>query len=87
LIHESSFDHYIPSFVEEFYDSFTNNDIDDHAHGIHINWRREKKVVTFQMISDLTRITLALGLNQIPMRVEKYMSLISENCRIDTHEG
>ena len=81
LIHEGSFDHYIPSLVAEFYDSFTNNDMDDHAHKIHINWRGERKCVTLQMISDLTEISLALGLNQILMRVEEYMSLMGENCR------
>jgi len=37
LIQKGSFDRYIPSLVEEFYDSFTNNDIDYHAQRIHIN--------------------------------------------------
>ena len=49
--------------VGPFYDSFTNNDIDDHAYRIHINWRGERKLVTLQMISDLTGIPLILGLN------------------------
>jgi len=33
----------------------------------------------------LTGIPLALGLNQIPMRVEEYMSLMGENCRMATY--
>jgi len=31
-----------------------------------------------QMIPDLTDIPLALGLNQIPIRVEEYMSLMGK---------
>ena len=70
LIHEGSTDHYISNLVEEFYSSFTNNDIDDHAHSIYINWIGEMKVVDLQLLSDLTGIPLTLGLNQIPIRVE-----------------
>ena len=79
LIHKGSFEHCIPSLVEEFYNNFTNNDIDDHAHRIYINCRGERKVFNLQLLSDLTRIPLALGLNQISMRVEEYMSLMGEN--------
>jgi len=87
LIHGGSFYHYILIQVEEFYNSFTNDDINDHAHKIHMNCRGERKVVTLQMISDLTEISLTLGLNQIPMRVEEYMILMGENCRMATHGG
>ena len=45
------------------------------------------KVVDLQLLSDLTGIPLALGLNQIPMRIQEYMSLIGENCRMATHGG
>ena len=45
MIHEDSFEHYVPTLVEKFYNSFTNNDIDDHAHRIQINWREERKVL------------------------------------------
>jgi len=38
------------------------------------------------LLSDFTGILLAYGLNQIPMRVEEYMSLMGENCRMATHE-
>ena len=34
-----------------------------------------------QLLSDLIGIPLALDLNQIPMRVEEYMSLMGKNCR------
>jgi len=37
LIHDGSTDHYIPSLVEKFYNSFTNFDIDNHDHRIRIN--------------------------------------------------
>ena len=39
LIHEGSFKRYIPSLLEEFYNSFTDNNIDSHADRIHINLR------------------------------------------------
>jgi len=42
-------------------------------------------VLTLQMISDLTKNFLALGLNQISIRVEEYMSLMGKNCRMVTH--
>jgi len=85
LTHEGSFDHYIPILLEEFYDSFTINGIDDHTQRIPINWTGDRKVVTLQMILDLTKITFDLGLNQIPMRVEECMSLMSESYRMATH--
>ena len=86
LIHKGSFKHYIPSLVKKIYNSFTNNDIDNHAYRIHINWRRETKVLNLQLLSDLIELSLALGLNQIPIRVEE-ISLIGENYRIFTCEG
>ena len=85
LIYEGSTDHYIPSLVKEFYNTFTNKDIDNHAHRIHINWRGERKVMDLQLLSNLTRIHLALGLNQIPMKVEEYMSLMGENYSMAAH--
>ena len=85
LIYEGSTDHYIPSPVEKFYNSFTS--LDNHVHRIHINWRRERMVVDLQLLSDLNIIPLALRLNRIPMRVEEYMSLIGENCRIAIQRG
>jgi len=39
------------------------------------------------LLLDLIGIPLALGLNQIPMRVKEYMSLMGENYRIAIHEG
>ena len=46
---------------------------------------RREEVVDLQLLSNLTGISLALGLNQILMRVEEYMSLMDENCRMATH--
>ena len=71
LIHQGSSDDYIPSLVEEFYNSFTNIDIDHHTHRIHIYWRGEMKVVDLQFLLDLSGIPLSLGLNQIPMNLEE----------------
>ena len=87
LIHEGSTDRYISNLVEEYYNNFTNNDIDNHAHMIHINWREERKVMDLQLLPDLTKIPLAFGLNQIPMRAEGHMSLIGKNCRMAAHGG
>ena len=55
LIHEGSFEHYILSLVEKFYNSFTNRDVDNHAHRIHINWRGERKVFRFTIVIELDR--------------------------------
>ena len=63
LIHEGSFEHYILSLMEEFYNSFTNSDIDNHAHRICINWRGERKVLDLQSLSNLSRIPLVRSLN------------------------
>ena len=49
LIHQHSIDHYIPNLVEEFYNSFTYEDIDHHTHIININKREEMKVVNLQL--------------------------------------
>ena len=45
------------------------------------------KVVDLELLSDLIRIPLALGLNQIPMSLKEYMSLMGKNCRADKHRG
>ena len=45
------------------------------------------KVVDLHFLSDLTRILLTLRLNQIPMSLDEYMSLMGENCRAAKHEG
>ena len=87
LIHQGSADYYISSLTEELYNIFTNNGIDNHAHMIHINWRWEEKIVDLQLLSDLIRIPLSQCLNQIPISLEEYMSLIGENCRATKHGG
>jgi len=39
------------------------------------------------LLSDLTGIPLALSLNQISTRVEEYMRLMGEDCRMATYRG
>ena len=45
------------------------------------------KVVNLQLSLDLTGIPLTLRLNQIPMCLDKYMSLMGVNCRAAKHGG
>ena len=39
LLHSNTFEFYIPSLVQEFYDGFTENNIDQNHGVIDVNWR------------------------------------------------
>ena len=76
LFHEGDSNYYIPSLVEEFYNSFTLDNINNNTHSIEVNRRGERKFVNLKLLSDLIGIPLTLGLNQVPMNLDRYLYMM-----------
>ena len=81
LLHENTFEFYIPSLVQEFYDGFNENNIDRDHGVIEVNWRGELKIVHLQTISELTSISLSESRIKNPENLEDYIHLMGDHCK------
>jgi len=48
LLHANNYEFYIPSLVQEFYDGFSENNIDENQGIVEVNWRGKMKILHLQ---------------------------------------
>ena len=82
LLHANAFEFYIPPLVQEFYDGFSENNIDRNQRIIEVNWRGEMKILHLQTISELTGIPLVERGIQEPKDLGNYIHLMGEHCKV-----
>ena len=48
MLHANTFEFYIPALVQEFYDGFSENNIDRNQEIIEVNWKGEMKIYIYK---------------------------------------
>ena len=78
MLHSKTFEFYILSIVQEFYDGFNKKSIDQDYGIIKVNWRGELKIMHLQPISELTGVPLGESEIQNPGNLGDYIHLIGD---------
>ena len=74
LLHANTYEIYISILVQEFYDGFSENNINSNQRIIEVNWRGEMKILYFQTISEITYIPLVERGTQEPKNLRNYIT-------------